>query len=380
MPRVALETALGIDDPPPGGDPASAPGVRLGSVLVWVAVAGAGLGLLALRFRGLAAGTFAVLALALVTADLLRAGLGYNPAIPEAHADQPVTGSLRLLTERGPARFAGMGDVPQNVAAMRLRLQDARSYDLPILKRYNRLWRREVSPEVPDLTSTLTSLFLQIPRLDERRLRTLRLLGVTDLLLPPEPAGPPASELALPGLRTVYSAPDARVLRVDGALPRTFVTGAQQVVDGEEAALDAVTRPGADLRRVAVTEERLPGVALAPGPAAAAGTARIVRYEPDRVAIDARLSRRGVVVLGDNFYPGWKAKVDGRPAAVERVDYVHRGVVAGPGRHRVEFSYEPVSWRIGWITSLVSLLALAAAVAVARRRGRARGPAPPPPA
>jgi hypothetical protein len=37
----------------------------------------------------------------------------------------------------------------------------------------------------------------------------------------------------------------------------------------------------------------------------------------------------------------------------------------------VEFSYEPLSFRAGWIVSLIALLALAGAAAAALRRGRA---------
>ena len=40
----------------------------------------------------------------------------------------------------------------------------------------------------------------------------------------------------------------------------------------------------------------------------------------------------------------------------------------GRGHHRIEYSYEPVSWRIGWIISLLSLLGLAGAVVIERRR------------
>jgi uncharacterized membrane protein YfhO len=86
------------------------------------------------------------------------------------------------------------------------------------------------------------------------------------------------------------------------------------------------------------------------------------------VTIDANLTRPGVVVLGDNWYPGWKAKVDGRSVDVERVDYVLRGTSVSRGHHRIEYSYEPVSWRIGWIISLLSLLGLAGAVVIERRR------------
>ena len=41
--------------------------------------------------------------------------MGYNPAIPTDHAEQPLTGALRYLADRKPERFAALGDVPQNV-------------------------------------------------------------------------------------------------------------------------------------------------------------------------------------------------------------------------------------------------------------------------
>jgi hypothetical protein len=375
LPKTAIKVALHIASPPPVADPNAADVVRLAAVALWLCAAGAAIVLLFLRVRGLPERTFAGLALALVAVDLFRAGMGYNPAIPADRAEQPLTGALRYLADRKPERFAAVGNVPQNVISMRFHIQDARGYDPPILTRYNKLWRREVSPEYPDLTSTLISLFLQVPSIDERRLRTLRLLGVTHLLAPPESAETPPEGLDTPGLSRVYNGPDAQVFHVDGALPRAFVAGAQQTVDGGEAALDAVTSPSLDAQNVVVTERRLAGVTEASQSSRGSGgasprlsSARIVRYEPDRVTIDANLTRPGIVVLGDNWYPGWKAKVDGRSVDVDRVDYVLRGTVAGRGHHRIEYSYAPASWRIGWIISLLSLLALVAAVALERRR------------
>ena len=69
------------------------------------------------------------------------------------------------------------------------------------------------------------------------------------------------------------------------------------------------------------------------------------------------------MVLTDSFYPGWKATVDGKPASIERVDYVLRGVSIGPGHHTIVMRYQPASWRIGWIVSLVALLGLLGALA-----------------
>ena len=42
----------------------------------------------------------------------------------------------------------------------------------------------------------------------------------------------------------------------------------------------------------------------------------------------------------------------GEELKVERVDYLFRGVRVPAGTHIVEFTYRPLSWRIGWIVSL----------------------------
>ena len=78
--------------------------------------------------------------------------------------------------------------------------------------------------------------------------------------------------------------------------------------------------------------------------------------------------------MTDLHYPGWRATVDGEDAPIHRVDYLLRGVTLPPGRHRVEFSYEPATWRIGWIVSALALLALIAALAVGLRRRRQATP------
>ena len=43
----------------------------------------------------------------------------------------------------------------------------------------------------------------------------------------------------------------------------------------------------------------------------------------------------------------------------------------GAGEHTVEFRYEPLSWRVGWIVSLLALIGIVAAVVIGLRRRRA---------
>jgi len=78
----------------------------------------------------------------------------------------------------------------------------------------------------------------------------------------------------------------------------------------------------------------------------------------------------GLLVLTDQFYPGWTATIDGQPAPIHRADYLFRGVLLPAGSHRVEFLYWPASFRIG---ATVSALALVAIVLLAVA-GRARYP------
>ena len=335
-------------DAPDAADPDLAPIVRGAGVIQWVVVAGAAVAALALARRRRA---FAVAALVVVCADLAWAGIGYNPAIERAHAVQPVTPAIRELQRAAPARFVSTGDLPQNAIPMDYEVPEARGYDLPVEERFDRLWRAKLSPEFPSQVGPLPAFIpLSLPRVDEDRLRYLSLLGVTRIVHPV--TEPP---LDVEGLRLIHPGPDARVYANDGALSRALVVGARRRIDDPFA---AITAPGFDATREVVVEEGADGGA--PGPA---GTARIVRAERQRLVVEARAERPGTLVVNDAWAPGWRARVDGRPVDVERVDYLFRGVPLAAGEHRVEFEYRPLSWRIGWIASLAALTALVAVLA-----------------
>ncbi len=356
----ALDIAWGFATPPVGALAYKV--MPLSALLEWVPLAGLGLLLLALRVtRRLPAGAFAILAVALITIDLFRAGMGQNPAIPLSHARQPVTGAIRYLQAQRPARFVGI--VPTQLltpmpadAAMRYGLYDARSYDYPIEARYDRLWVRYVAPHVPFIPPTTLASTTPVA------LRVLGLLGVSSLMQ--QPIDPP-----LHNLRLAYDGADTRVYANPSALPRAFLVDRQEVVNGDGAALTAIGDPRVPLARVAVTEHPLPGLGAGADASGARspGSTRITSYQPQRVEISANATHRSLLVLSDLSYPGWGAKVDGHPVALQRVDYLLRGVVLPAGRHTVTMAYSPVSWRAGWMVSVLSALALVATAALAVR-------------
>ena len=362
----ALKVAWAFQDPEVG----AAAVIKLASVLEWLVLGAAALVLLALRLRGrLGAAAFVGLALVLVVLDLFKAGMGYNPAIPESHAVQPATPAIRYLQDQRPGRFAALEveqlslayPVPPNVA-MRYRLYDVRGYVIPTEERYFELWRSAIArPGCYYLFCT------QSAPAQPRSLRALGLLGVTHLLQHP---GDPV----LPGREPAYAGADARVYANPSALPRAFLVDRQVVAPSATAARETVTGARFPAREVAVTERRIEGIGEGTEGARSPGAARIVDYEAERVVVETDSQGPALLVLTDSWFPGWKAEVDGTEADVHRVDYVIRGVSVPAGSHRVEFTYAPASWRAGWIVSGLALLVILVAAVLGWRRRPPRQP------
>jgi hypothetical protein len=338
----ALAVTFGFDRAPALSDPAVGGVVRGAATLQWVVVAGVASAVLAvLRRRWLAVG-----ALVLVAADLAWAGVGYNPAIDRAVAQQPSTGAIRELQRAAPERFVSVGNITENAIPMDYEIPEARGYDLPVEERFDRLWRAKLSPEFPSQVGPLPAFIpLVLPKVDEDRLRYLSFLGVSRILQPPtDPL------LRTEGLRVVYTGPDARIYANDAALPRAFVVGAQRRVGD---AYKEITSEAFDPQHDAVVE-----AGVSEGTPGLAGPAQILHTSNDRQVVETRTTRPGILVVSDAWAPGWHAVIGGEELKVERVDYLYRGVRVPAGTHIVEFTYRPLSWRIGWIVSLVAFVAL----------------------
>jgi hypothetical protein len=82
----------------------------------------------------------------------------------------------------------------------------------------------------------------------------------------------------------------------------------------------------------------------------------------------ARADGPGWLVTTQPWYPGWSARVDDAPAAVEAVDGALVGLPLPPGSHTVTLSYRPAWLEAGGAISLVSMLVLLGGLVWERRR------------
>ena len=68
---------------------------------------------------------------------------------------------------------------------------------------------------------------------------------------------------------------------------------------------------------------------------------------------------RGFLYLADQYFPGWRATVNGAPAPILRANYAFRAVEVPAGTSTVEFRYRPVSVLIGAAITAITLAGLA---------------------
>ncbi len=168
-------------------------------------------------------------------------------------------------------------------------------------------------------------------------------------------AGGPALAAYGPRQAAVDLAPDngVRLYRRFAPLPRAAVVYASETVTGTEARLDRLLDPNFDIRNIALTEAPL---TLPAAPALPATRANIVAYDNNRVVIEATAAADGLLVLADQYYPGWEATVDGVSTPVVRANHVMRGVPLPPGKHTVVFAFAPRSLQLGGALTILGLV------------------------
>ncbi len=166
----------------------------------------------------------------------------------------------------------------------------------------------------------------------------------------------------------IYASDKMYVYKLGKAAPRAYFASEIKPVDGDEV-LDDHALPDFDWTREALIDQaslgdlRFVSVGRAPrrslgepsgeGSAGVLGQANeapakakveIVKYSDNSVEIDVAADRAGVVVLHDLFYPGWEARVDGVQEPLLRANILFRGVETPAGRHRIQFSFHPLSF------------------------------------
>jgi hypothetical protein len=170
-----------------------------------------------------------------------------------------------------------------------------------------------------------------------------------------------------PNLGLVYDG-EVKIYENEDALARAFFVPGYVVVGDPAEALAVLGSSGFD-PRASVILEKEPAPLTSPGDAQPGlSQVEVAEYTPNKVVVQVNLSADGFLVLSDLYYEGWRAFVDGVEHEVYRADYALRAVQLEAGEHQIEFAFDPMSFRIGLMVSVVSVLVLVALTGVLLRR------------
>ena len=129
-----------------------------------------------------------------------------------------------------------------------------------------------------------------------------------------------------------------------------------------EPALATILDPRFDPLRVAIADTSMKGVVAAnlqTAPAPATTTARVTEFLPGRIGVTLSepATQGQALVVSENYFPGWQATADGKPASVGLMNYNLIGVVLPAGARAVELRFTDAAYEKGKVITIVALLA-----------------------
>lgn len=265
----------------------------------------------------------------------LRFGLGVNPSAPAElfYPETPAIAAMKAVV--GTGRIFCLGWALEPNLGMLFHLRDPRGRDFSTPARYERL----VTGRAIDF-----AFFTGMTELPVNS----SLLGISVL------AATAKNLASVPKTWKKIHEGDMFVFKSPTPVSRALFVSEARAASSAEV-LAATQAPGFDPAMTVWLDD---GAVAAPA-RMAQGSARIVTDRADEVVVEVNSDGSGWLLLLDNWFPGWQATVDGKPAAVRRADYSFRAVEVPGGRSLVRFRYRPASFGLGVLLAALAVLVLA---------------------
>jgi hypothetical protein len=138
-------------------------------------------------------------------------------------------------------------------------------------------------------------------------------------------------------------------------LPRAWMCYRHMICKDDSTIKQVLSADTFDYRHVAIIEKPL-NTPLPEDTQVINNAVRIDSYKNNSIGLTVSTDKNGLLVLSEIWYPAWQVYVDGKKAAMYRVDYSLRGVEMPAGSHAVSFKYQSKPFNTGLIITLITLL------------------------
>lgn len=144
------------------------------------------------------------------------------------------------------------------------------------------------------------------------------------------------------------------IFEYKNSLPRVFTTDKFTVENNKDKVLSLIFSENFDLSNIILPKK--PSVLFSNISKELKGSSKILNYEVQKIEISTQTNKQSLLFLSDNYYPGWKAYVDGKETKIYRADYTFRAIEVPEGNHKETFIYDPMYFRLGVLLSSFSLV------------------------
>ena len=172
-------------------------------------------------------------------------------------------------------------------------------------------------------------------------------------------SGWPVAPTKLLGPIKNASGSNVYLYRTPGENPAAWVASAR-VKGSDDQALATImdARFAPDRAAIFDSATAVQTQALTSVPAASGVKANVSLFEPGRidVQLDKPAAAGSALVVSENYFPGWSARVDGKPATTARANYNLIGVELPAGAQRIELRFADPAYGTGKTVTLVALL------------------------
>ena len=141
-----------------------------------------------------------------------------------------------------------------------------------------------------------------------------------------------------------------------------------RIVPNDAAALTALNDSSINLRRMVILEQQ-PSISVS-GDKPADATATVTEFTPESFTIQVSTSTNAMLSVAHPDYPGWIATLDGATMPILRAYGALAAVVVPAGDHTIVFSYDPLSYKVGAIISLLAWISVVILGGISIYRGK----------
>jgi hypothetical protein len=298
------------------------------------------------------------LVVAFTVFDILRLGIKFTP-FSESRFDFPVVppisylqqniGNFRMERERTevmpPDTWVAYG------------LQSPSGYDPLYSKNYSNFYSI-YNNSSPDDTSSSRYNELKnyyTPFIDLLGVKYLMTVKRDAIAVIDKTASAPAGWFQQPRFKNVFTDLSTVILQNKDVMPRVNLFDKIKVESSQKEALVDLSN-GLDFKSI-LTLDSAPPTKLTKS---FTDASIISSYQSDKVIIQVVNQKPTMLMLTDEYYPGWKATVNGKESRIYLADGAFRAVYLPAGKSTVIFSYLPSSFTIGLKIALIALGSLVA--------------------